>query len=223
MECCTVQYQPPPVGQPRPSSPPAGEAIRGAAGLLCSVREGGSPQRLRLLSCPACPEKGQDPFSEDSEVRSCPAPRVARIQLGSAVPSWFGGGGAVHPHQCPSISLRPGEKGAAGRRRASPAWPLGLGAGEDRSPSDHLDPRGFPPAAVPSFCESRQHCVPDGSYLPQTVQEEKGPFFQQQSVASRIVRGFFISETRNLIWTRCFHGPPYFEKEKKKKKNRVTL
>jgi hypothetical protein len=68
-----------------------------------------------------------------------------------------------------------------------PGLAIGVGKrGEDRSSCDHLDPRDSPPAAVPSFSESRQHCVPDGSYLPQTVQEEKGPFFQQQSVASKI-------------------------------------
>lgn len=126
------------------------------------------------------PGSRQDPFPEDSEVRSCPAPRVARIQLGSAVSSRLRGGGAVHSHQCPFPCVQ-GRRAQRGEGEHPWLSHWGLEGDKDRSSCDHLDPRGSPPAAVPSFCESRQHCVPDGSYLlPQTVQEEKAHSFNSK-------------------------------------------
>lgn len=99
MGCCTAQSQPPPVGQPRPSSPPAVEAIRGAAGSLCCVQEGGSLQRFRILSCPAWLKAGSFSRKLRSEVLPCPTRGAGTIRFSCAiqVARW----GAVHSHQCP--------------------------------------------------------------------------------------------------------------------------
>lgn len=172
-----AQSQPPPVGQAHPSSPPAAEAIRGAAGPLCSVWEGGSPQRLRVLSCPAWLRAESLSRRLRREVLPCPTRGTNTIRVQLCHP-----GLEVAAQSIPISSHLPAPRGE-GRSREKVSilgLAIGMGSGEDRSHCDHPDPCGSPPAAVPSFCESRQHCVPDGSYLPQTVQEEKGPFFSSK-------------------------------------------
>lgn len=177
--CCTAQSQLPPVGQPRPPplSPPAVEAVRGAARPLCSVWEGSSPQRLRVLSSPAWLRAGFFSRRLPSEVLPRPTRGADTIRVQLSHPGLEVVAPCI-PISAHSLALR-GE-GRSGEKVSIPAWPSGVGDGKDRSPCDHLDPLGSPPAAVPSFCESRRHCVPDGSYLPQTVQEEKGPFFSSK-------------------------------------------
>lgn len=112
--CCTAQSQPPPVGQPRLSSP---RRLWRQSG----VRRGpfAPSGRVAVLSGFAFsllqPGSGQAPFPEDSQVRSCPAPCVARIHLGFScaiqVWRWW-----RRPSPSVPIPLRSGEKDAAGRR-----------------------------------------------------------------------------------------------------------